>query len=550
MPSKETLEIEDAQRAIDAILSKGISAGNPFAVAIVDENGEIVLLIRQDGTSASDVLNAERKAYTASYIGRDTSIYRQQITHDGRTIADWSNNKITTLHGGLTIHRRSQVIGGIGVSGTGNEDEDEKLALAGAEALVGPETMLRLQNKDIRPALRPAKTIPLAVDIAPSQSKFKKITNLPGLSSQEGIAPDFVEVGGLFFTSGISGINLATGEIPEEPALQFKNAWGNLKTLVEAAGHSTDEIGLITNFIDNQDFRAHINPGWLELFPDANNRPARKTTSFPLPAGKGGVQLQAIGVAGEKRTSIEIQGLTHKDPLPNGVRMGSYVFSSVIVPWDLSTSEPVIGEDAQTDKCFENMRVFMEKAGGTVDDIALQWVYLNDFAYQPFMVDVYLEAWPLNSYQAARKTFRYPMSGQIQIQVIGNINETRSNHEIEGHGHHDPIPMGARIGNLYCSSGVSGVDPNSNDKLEPVEGIEGQAAHGLQNLVSLVESGKGIVDDIGLVTILVQDYADIPIIDKEWIKVFPNEATRPARQIMKMGVQRKNRVQYHMIGVI
>ena len=74
MPSKETLEIEDAQRAIDAILSKGISAGNPFAVAIVDENGEIVLLIRQDGTSASDVLNAERKAYTASYIGRDTSI--------------------------------------------------------------------------------------------------------------------------------------------------------------------------------------------------------------------------------------------------------------------------------------------------------------------------------------------------------------------------------------------------------------------------------------------------------------------------------------------
>ena len=97
MPSKEILEIEDAQRAIDAILAKGISARNPFAVAIVDENGEIVLLIRQDGTSASDVLNAERKAYTASYIGRDTSIYRQQITHDGRTIADWSNN-LSLIH--------------------------------------------------------------------------------------------------------------------------------------------------------------------------------------------------------------------------------------------------------------------------------------------------------------------------------------------------------------------------------------------------------------------------------------------------------------------
>ena len=262
------------------------------------------------------------------------------------------------------------------------------------------------------------------------------------------------------------------------------------------------------------------------------------------------MQLQAIGVVDEKRTCIEVEGLTHKDPLPNGVRMGDYIFSSVIVPWDLSTAEPVIGEDAQTDKCFENMRVFMEQAGGTIDDIALQWVYLNDFAYQPYMVDVYLEAWPINSYQAARKTFRYPMGGQIQIQVIGNISPNRSNHEIEGHGHHDPIPMGARLGNLFCSSGVSGVDPTSNDKLEPVEGIEGQAAHGLQNLISLIQSGKGVAEDIGLVTILVQDYADLVHIDKEWVRAFPNEATRPARQIMKMGVQRKSRVQYHMIGVI
>jgi len=78
----------------------------------------------------------------------------------------------------------------------------------------------------------------------------------------------------------------------------------------------------------------------------------------------------------------------------------------------------VIGEDAQTDQCFDNMRILMEQAGGTIDDVVLQWVYLNDFAYQPYMVDVYLEAWPIGQYQAARKTFRYPMGGQIQIQRV------------------------------------------------------------------------------------------------------------------------------------
>ena len=70
------------------------------------------------------------------------------------------------------------------------------------------------------------------------------------------------------------------------------------------------------------------------------------------------------------------------------VRLGDYVFTSVVVPWDLSTSEPVVGEDAQTDQCFDNMRIVMEEAGGTIDDVVLQWVYLNDFAYQPYMVDV------------------------------------------------------------------------------------------------------------------------------------------------------------------
>ena len=315
--------------------------------------------------------------------------------------------------------------------------------------------------------------------------------------------------------------------------------------MVEGAGLSTDNIGLVTNFIDSQDYRAHINTGWLELFPDADNRPARKTTSYPLPPDHG-VELQAYGVIGGKRQRIELEGLTHRDPLPNAVRLGDYVFTSVIVPWDLKTSEPVIGEDAQTDQCFDNMRKLMEKAGGTIDDVVLQWVYLSDFAYQPYMVDVYLEAWPIGQYQAARKTFRYPMGGQIQIQALGRIGGDRSNHEVEGHGHHDPIPMGARIGDLYCSSGISGVDPASDDKIEAVEGVEGQSYFGIRNVRSLAENGGMSADDIGHITLLIQDYDDLSVIDKEWCEMFPDPNDRPARQIMRMGVQRKSRVQFHM----
>jgi len=376
----------------------------------------------------------------------------------------------------------------------------------------------------------------------------KRITyNLPGLSPAGTMTPDLVKAGEMFFTSAVRGVDLQTGDMPDDPAEQFINAWHNLKALVEGAGLSTDNIGLVTNFIDSQDYRGHINTGWLELFPDPDNRPARKTTSYPIAPGAG-VELQAYGVIGGKRQRIEVKGLTHRDPLPNGVRLGDYVFSSVIVPWDLTTSEPVVGEDAQTDQCFDNMRIFMEAAGGTVDDVVLQWVYLNDFAYQPYMVDVYLEAWPIGQYQAARKTFRYPMGGQIQIQVIGKIGGERSNHEIPGHEHHDPIPMSSRIGGFYASSGVSGVDPNGEDHIEAVGGVAGQAYFGIRNIKTLAEEGGMALDDIGHMTLLIQDYDDLKAIDKEWVAMFPDPSDRPARQVMKMGVQRASRIQWHMLA--
>ena len=129
-----SIGLSDARIAVAAVLN-GVRANEaPLAIAVVDGNGNIVYLVRQDGAATVDVRDAERKAYTAAYIGRDTSMWRLQILHDGRTVADWANPNLTTVHGGWTLRRAGQVIGGIGVSGSGNEDRDEQLALKGAEA--------------------------------------------------------------------------------------------------------------------------------------------------------------------------------------------------------------------------------------------------------------------------------------------------------------------------------------------------------------------------------------------------------------------------------
>jgi hypothetical protein len=57
-------------------------------------------------------------------------------------------------------------------------------------------------------------------------------------------------------------------------------------------------------------------------------------------------------------------------------------------------------------------------------------------------------------------------------------------------------------------------------------------------------------DDIGHITVLVQDYKDLDAIDREWCAMFPDPRDRPARQVMKMGLQRQARVQFHMLATV
>jgi 2-iminobutanoate/2-iminopropanoate deaminase len=101
-----------------------------------------------------------------------------------------------------------------------------------------------------------------------------------------------------------------------------------------------------------------------------------------------------------------------------------------------------------------------------------------------------------------------------------------------------------------ASSGVSGIDPHGTNQLEPVEGAAAQASFCLANIEALVKNGGGSLADIGQMTLLVQDYADLPAIDAAWQRAFPDPADRPARQVMKLGSQGRSHVQCHMLAVI
>jgi glc operon protein GlcG len=130
-----TLGLAEAERAQDAILAALTVTDNPVALAIADEHGVPVLLLRQDGAPARMLSRARAKAYTAATLGVDTVTFRDKhLNARRRSLSDWGDPMLTSLQGGLVIEHRGRVIGGIAMSGN-TTARDEALARIGREAI-------------------------------------------------------------------------------------------------------------------------------------------------------------------------------------------------------------------------------------------------------------------------------------------------------------------------------------------------------------------------------------------------------------------------------
>src|SRR3954447_8326018 len=108
------LGLAEAERARDAILAALTPTDSPIALAIADEHGVPILLMRQDGAPARMLGRARAKAYTAANLGLDTVEFRdRQVEATRRTLNDWGDPQITTLQGGLAVRANGKVVGGI-----------------------------------------------------------------------------------------------------------------------------------------------------------------------------------------------------------------------------------------------------------------------------------------------------------------------------------------------------------------------------------------------------------------------------------------------------
>ncbi|MGB7948889.1 MAG: heme-binding protein [Candidatus Binatia bacterium] len=131
---KGALTLEGAKKVIAAAVAEAKSQNAPGgAIAVVDEGGNLIAVERLDNTFAAGANISIGKARTAALFKRPTKFF-EDIINKGRT-AMATLTDFTPLQGGIPIILDGQIIGAVGVSGAASAQQDEELAITGANAL-------------------------------------------------------------------------------------------------------------------------------------------------------------------------------------------------------------------------------------------------------------------------------------------------------------------------------------------------------------------------------------------------------------------------------
>ena len=108
----------------------------------------------------------------------------------------------------------------------------------------------------------------------------------------------------------------------------------------------------------------------------------------------------------------------------------------------------------------------------------------------------------------------------------------RRSFEVHGLRHENPIPMGCIIGNLMMSSGIFGMEPETRNFPDD---IEGQCKLMFENVRRVMAAAGGTPDDIIKMVVWAKDKSFKNAVNKEWLEMFPDEHSRPARHTMIYG---------------
>ena len=126
---QRNLSLALARTIADAALAECQGKGFHTSVAVVDRSGQPLVLLRDEQAGLHTLEMSRRKAYTARMF-RTTTLEFQKRTEDPAYTAQREVTDMLALGGGVPILVGTEIIGGVGSSGS-SQTQDDACAKAG-----------------------------------------------------------------------------------------------------------------------------------------------------------------------------------------------------------------------------------------------------------------------------------------------------------------------------------------------------------------------------------------------------------------------------------
>ncbi|HZM36841.1 MAG TPA: heme-binding protein [Burkholderiales bacterium] len=131
MKTRLTLTLDDCRRISAAAEAEAKKNNWNVCIAILDDGGHLLHLVRMDGATPANARIAVEKGRTAAETRRSTANWQERVQKRPELLR---MPGVTPVQGGLPIIVQGVCVGGIGASGV-HSHEDEQIVAAGIEAL-------------------------------------------------------------------------------------------------------------------------------------------------------------------------------------------------------------------------------------------------------------------------------------------------------------------------------------------------------------------------------------------------------------------------------
>ena len=128
LPRHADLDLKTARLLADTAMSSCTGT-----VSVLDRGGNLLVTLRGDGVGPHNTAASQRKAYTALSTKTPTRLFAERARSNPETANLNTLDELLLLGGGIPLFAANEMVGAMGVAGSGGGEQDETCATRAAD---------------------------------------------------------------------------------------------------------------------------------------------------------------------------------------------------------------------------------------------------------------------------------------------------------------------------------------------------------------------------------------------------------------------------------